>query len=252
MGEIPIAMSNTSVQQAHDALLALKPAGAAHENCPLCGPGHECEQEEAHVANETTQPAVAGNVYTEAQHFSLLESAVERETSSLTAEKSALEVQIQTLESEKAAVAAELSEVKNRIDVLEAEKATAEAAAETARTELEDFKSEIARKQRVAELKTQRAERVKAANENLADTFFSEERVTRWAEMTDEAFDALVTEMADFAAAAKAAKPVETPAPTTEQARETAAFSGGDTPTAPEGTSALASFLAARQGRISA
>ncbi len=203
------------------------------------------------MANEPT-PAPAGNVYSEAQHFSLLESAVERETASITAEKSALEAQIQTLESEKAAQAAELDEAKNRIDVLEAEKATAEAAAETARTELEDFKSETARIARVEELKAERTSKVKAANGNLADTFFTPERVTRWAEMEDEAFDALVTEMRDFAEAAKASEPAEPEKSTTEQARESAAFSGGTAPSTTEGPSTLASLLAARQGRKSA
>jgi DNA repair exonuclease SbcCD ATPase subunit len=245
-------MPHNTVQAAHDALLAVMPADAAHENCPLCGPGVDGEQEVAHVANEPT-PAPAGNVYSEAQHFSLLESAVERETASVTAEKSALEAQVQTLESEKAAVAVELDEAKNRIDVLEAEKATAEAAAETARTELEDFKSETARQARVEELKSERTAAVKAANGNLADNFFTPERVTRWAEMDDEAFGALVTEMRDFAEAAKAQPASEPEEKTTEQARETADFSGGSAPTTTEGgTSTLASLLAVRQGRKTA
>ncbi len=202
------------------------------------------------MANETT-PAPAGNVYSEAQHFSLLESAVERETASLTAEKSALEAQVQTAESEKAAIAAELSEVKNRIDVLEAEKATAEAAAETARTELEDFKSETARQARVEELKSERTAKVKAANASLTESFFSEERITRWAEMSDESFDALVSEMREFAEAAKPATEAATQT-TTEQARESAAFAGGTAPTTTEGPSALSSLLALRHGRVSA
>lgn len=201
---------------------------------------------------ETTQPALAGNVYSEAQHFSLLETAVERETASLTAEKSALEAQIQTLESEKAATATELSEVKSRIDVLEAEKATAETAAETARTELADFKAEIERKREIEDKKKDRKDRVKAANESLVDDFFSEERITRWAEMDDNAFDAFVSDMAEVAKAAKEAASAAGTATTTttEQAKETAAFTGGQTPSASEdGTSVLKSFLAARQGR---
>lgn len=208
------------------------------------------------MANETTQPAVSGNVYTEAQHFSLLESAVERETAAVAAEKSALEAQVQTLESEKAAQATALTEAQSRIDVLEAEKATAETAAETARTELADFKSELERKAQIEDKKKARKDRVKAANESLADDFFSEERITRWAEMSDESFDALVADMTEVASAAKASaatkETTETVTETTtQQAKETAAFSGGTTPST-EGVSSLKSFLDMRQGRVSA
>lgn len=256
MGDPLLAMPINSVQQAHAALLAMKPDGAALHSCHLCGPGQDGEQEVAHVANETTQTAVSGNVYTEAQHFSLLESAVERETSSLTTEKSALEAQVQTLESEKASLASELSEVKSRIDVLEAEKATAETAAEAARTELSDFKSDLERKREVEDKKKARKDRVKAANESLADDFFSEERITRWAEMSDESFEALVADMTEVASASKASSSTSTETvtnpTTTQQAKETAAFSGGTTPSTTEGESALMSFLDLRQGRLSA
>ncbi len=243
-------MPTQTVQQAHDALLALKPDGAAHENCPLCGEGVNAEQEVAHVA-ETTSP-VQGNVYSEAQHFSLLKSAVEQETAALATEKSELQAQVETLESEKAALATELSEAKSKIDVLESDKATAEAAAETAKTELADFKAFLEKKKQVEDKKSSRKDRVKAANENLGDSYFSDERITRWAEMDDEAFDALVAEMTEFAAAAK---PAEGEAKsdeksdeksTTEQARETAAFSGGETPSNDSEGSVLSRFLVAR------
>jgi hypothetical protein len=45
---------------------------------------------------------------------------------------------------------------------------------------------------------------VQKANANLADTFFSHERITRWAEMADEAFDVLVADMTEMAKASKA------------------------------------------------
>ncbi len=203
---------------------------------------------------ETTAPAPVGNVYSEAQHFSLLKSAVESETASLTAEKSEFESRITTLESEKAALATELSETKTRIDVLESDKATAEAAAETAKTELADFKALLERKKLIEEKKSSRKERVKAANENLSDGYFTDERITRWAEMSDEAFDGLVGEMTEFAAAAatktadKADDTVETK--TTEAARESAAFTGGETAsTTTSDVSPLAEFLAARRNK---
>ncbi len=248
-------MPISSVQQAHDALLALKPAGALHEGCPVCGPEMAAEQEVAHVA-ETTALAPAGNVYTEAQHFSLLESAVERETAAMTAEKSELEARVTALESEKAATATELSEARARIDVLEADKVNAEAAAEAVRTELADFKAEIERKARVEELKASRKARVQTANANLGDAYYSDERVTRWAEMSDEQFDLLAADMADAAKDAPASKDDDAkadadkaPDKTAEKARETAAFTGGETPSASEG-SILGQFLGARRGLI--
>jgi chromosome segregation ATPase len=222
------------------------PEGASHEHCPLCESGHNAEQEVAHVA-ESAQP-IQGNVYSEAQHFSLLKSAVEQANASLTSEKSELQGRVETLESEKAALATELSEAQSRIDVLESDKVTAEAAAETARTELADFKDFLAKKKDVEDKKSSRKDRVKAANENLGESYFTDERVTRWAEMSDEGFDALVGEMTEFAAAAKAEgkgeKPVEK---TTEQARETAAFTGGEVPKSTTEGSTLSLLLAARQ-----
>lgn len=193
-----------------------------------------------------TSATIAGNVYSEAQHFALLESAVERETAQLTDEKKALETQVGTLESEKAALADELTTVKARVDVLEAEKATAEAQAETVVKEFADFKAELARQAEVAEKKSARIERIKAANGSLGDDFFTVERAQRWAEMSDEAFDALV---ADITEAAAAAKPAHTPGdvPATELAKESAAFAGGQTATSTSSVSTLSTFLDARR-----
>lgn len=203
------------------------------------------------MAETVTQPAPAGNVYSEAQHFALLESALERETASITVEKSELEARVGALESEKAAAATELSEAMAKIDVLEADKVNAEAGAEAVRTELADFKAEIERAARISELKTDRKARVQAANANLDDTFYSEERITRWAEMSDEAFDVLVADLTEMAKASKATvvEPVTTT--TTEAARESAAFTGGATPSNEQGPSTLSTLLGAvRRGAI--
>jgi chromosome segregation ATPase len=204
------------------------------------------------VAEAAAQPALAGNQYSEAQHFSLLKSAVEQETSSLTAEKADLENRITALESEKAALATELSETAKRIDLLEADKVTAEAAAEKARTELDEFKAEIARKEQIAELKNVRKNKVQTANANLAEDFFTDERVTRWAQMAEEDFESFVADMTEMANAIKPAekagdKPAEKAVTTTEAARETAAFTGGTTPTASEGKTNLALLLGAER-----
>jgi chromosome segregation ATPase len=197
---------------------------------------------------DAAAPVITGNQYSEAQHFALLKSAIAQETSALTTEKSELQGRVEALESEKAAIATELSEAQSRIDVLESDKVTAEAAAETARAELADFKAFLEKKKLVEEKKSSRKDRVKAANEHLGDDYFSDERVTRWAEMSDEGFDALVSEMTEFAAAAKAEdKGEEKVEKTTEKARETAAFTGGESAKSTDEGSTLSLFLAKRQ-----
>lgn len=236
--------SSVSAKQAHDALLSLMPEGASHENCHLCATETFADQEVAHVAEPTTPP---GNVYSEAQHLSLVESAVEKATASLTAEQSELSTKFEALVSEKAALATELSEAQSRIDVLEADKATAQAEAETAKKSFEDFKEELVKKASTDKKKTERTERVKAANENLGESYFTDERVQRWAEMSDESFDSLISELSEFAAASK---PAETKT-TNETARESAAFTGGAN-TKPQsdedGTSALRQLLSLQSG----
>lgn len=186
------------------------------------------------------------NLYTEAQHFALLESAVKRETAELSEAKETLEGQVGTLESEKAALADELNTTKSRIDVLEAEKAAAEARAEAAVKEFEDFKAELAREAEVAQKRTARIERVKAANASLGEDFFTSERAQRWAEMADDAFEALVADLTEAAAAVKPAELTDGKS-ATELARESAAFTGGQTTTSTDGESTLARLLGAKR-----
>lgn len=216
-----------------------------HGSCPLCTAGTHSAKEGACVS-DTAPATVVGNVYSETQHFALLESAVERETAKLSDEKEALETQVGTLTSEKASLADELAAAKSRIDVLEAEKASAEAKAETVTQEFANFKAELELQAQVAEKKSARIERIKAANTSLGEDFFTAERAQRWAEMTDETFESLV---ADITEAAAAVKPAQTPGdvPATELAKESAAFTGGQTATSTEGVSTLASFLGARR-----
>jgi len=192
-----------------------------------------------------TDTAPAANVYSESQHLALLTSAVERETAALTEVKQSLETKVTTLDSEKAALADELKTAKDQIDVLEAEKAAAEAKATETAAEFEAFKADLQRQREVAEKKTARIERVKAANGSLGEDYFSEARVQRWAEMSDEDFDVLV---ADLTEAAAAVKPVDSGQPK-EKAKETAAFTGGQTITSTEGRSTLSSLLDAVSGR---
>lgn len=187
------------------------------------------------------------NHYSEDQHFALLASAVERETAALAEEKATLTATVETLTAEKAALESQVSESASRVDVLEAEKASAESAAEAARQELVDFKAELARKEQVEGLKSERAAAVKAAAPALEDGYFTQERVARWAEMSEETFASLLTDMTE--AAALTAKPaVESDASQAEQARESAAFQGDAVVRPKSEGSALGNFLRATRG----
>lgn len=204
----------TAAQALHDALLAAMPAGAFHEDaCSLCPAAtRETAKEAAPVSDDN-------RTFTEAEHLALLTDRVARETADLTEAKTALET--------------EVSELKQRVDVLEAEKAAAITERDNTKAEFEGFKKDLEEKAAVAERKEARVARVKAANESLPEDYFTEERATRWAEMADEAFDAFVADI----------EAVKVP---TTTARETAAFTGGDSPTAKSEGSVLGSFLGLR------
>ncbi len=197
------------------------------------------------------------NVYTEAQHFALLTSAVERETASLSEAKETLETQVGTLKSETAAQADELATLKSRLDVTEAEKAAAEARAEAAAKEFADFKADLELQAQVAQQKSARVDRVKSANTSLGEDFFTEERAQRWAEMSEAAFEALVADLTEAAAAGTRAPGMDDGGDAKnkkkgdqEMARESAAFTGGQTATSDDGESTLARLLARRRGAI--
>jgi hypothetical protein len=211
-------MPEQSVRNAHDELLRHMPPGASHDaaHCPFCDGASLTAKEVAGVADERT--------FTEAEHFALLTDAVQRETSSLTAEKSQLETTV--------------SELQARVDVLEAEKAAETAAKDQAVSEFEAFKAEIAEKAAVEARKADRVARVKAAAE-LPDTYFTDDRIQRWAEMADEQFEALVADLAEVAAAAPASSGDG------KTVTETAAFKGGESPSTPTG-SVLGQYFAAR------
>ncbi len=219
---------------AHDELLRTQPPGVIH----AC---HLCNDTTVENAKEAASVTDTGATFTEKQHLALLANAVATETSSLTAEKATLESTVETLTSEKAEMSADLEKANARVDVLEAELASAKADVETARREFEDFKASIDRAREVAELRNTRVAAVKAANANLPEEFFSEERINRWAEMAAESFDDLVASVAAIPSAAK-------PTDEREQAKETAALSGGVTPTAKKESASFISLLGARRG----
>jgi hypothetical protein len=204
--------SGSEAQRAHDELLAVMPAGVEHA-CDLC-PDPVKTKEVAQVAGEENR------TFTEAEHIALLADAVTRETASLTEAKT-------ELESAKA-------ELVQKVDVLEAEKATLQSEKDKAVADFEAFKAEVERAREVEAAKQDRLSKVKAANAALPDSYFTEERIQRWAEMTEEAFLSLIE---DLSAAAGAAP----------EKRETAAFAGGESPKDP-GKPTLGSLFAARRG----
>lgn len=204
---------NETAQLAHDLLMAHKPDDVAHDSaaCPLCPADIEPAKEVARV----------DRTFTEAEHAALLTDAVARETAALTESN-------EKLSTEKA-------ELIERVDVLEAEKATITAERDSARQELVDFKAEVEEKEQAQVRKAEREARVRAANENLPDDYFTEQRTEQWAGMSEEAFESFV--------AAVEAAPVST-----KSTVETASFKGGETPEPPASTPASTAFLAARRG----
>lgn len=212
--EASFVKSGSEAQLAHDALLALKPDDVVHQTCALC-------PDPVKETKEVAQVEVADRTYTEAEHLALMADAVKRETASLAEVKDGMETKV--------------SELAARVDVLEAEKASLETAKAAAVKDFEDFKAEVERAREVEAAKKDRLEKVKAANTQLPDSYFTDERIQRWAEMAEDAFVAFIEDI--------------TPLAGTPTAKETAAFSGGESPTSPETKSvSVGSIFAARRG----
>lgn len=203
--------SGSDLQSLHDELIAQIPAGQTHEACQLC-PEPLMKKEVAQVAGED-------RTYTEAEHLALMADAVTRETAAVREAKESAE--------------ATLGELKGRVDVLEAEKAAAETKVSEVQAAFDTFKADVERAREVETAKKDRLDKVKAAHDGLPDSYFTDERIQRWAEMTEEAFASLIDDLA----AAKGANPV----------KETAAFSGGDAPKSPDAPR-VGSLFAARRG----
>lgn len=198
-----------AAQRAHDALLEIAPEGSVHETCELCPDP---------IKKEVAQVADDNRVYTEVEHLALMADAVTRETASLDAAKVDLETKV--------------SESAARVDVLEAEKAALETKVADAEKALADFKAEVELAQQIENRKKDRVDAVKAANAALPDTYFTDERVQAWAEMSDETFSIVIDGITATAGLG---------------GKETAAFSGGDSPTATK-TVTAGSIFAARRG----
>jgi hypothetical protein len=206
--------SGAEARAAHDALLAVQPAGAVHDPCDLCPDPLKNTKEVAQVAGTENR------TYTEAEHLALMADAVKRETADLTEVKGGLE--------------STNSELSAKVDVLEAEKASLQSDKDKVQADFDAFKAEVERAREVETAKNERLAKVKAANEQLPDSYFTDERIQRWAEMTEEAFASLIDDLT----AAAGAGPV----------KETAAFSGGESPTSTDQKVTVGKIFAARRG----
>lgn len=249
-------LKETSALAAHDLLLKEMPSGASHDraSCPVC-----VDRERASSIAPNTQEINVSDQdkrsFTLAEHEAILSDAVQREVAAATTEKED-----------------RIKELEGQIDALEAEKASLVTAKETAEQEFEDYKLEAERSREIAERRDDRIAAVKAISAvDLDESYFTEGRVNRWAEMADEDFTSLLEDLAAPSLAAlqpeeasvleglegeeKIAKLGEVLAKRREEAgakpdatdrakRETAAFTGGATPTATdsEGTG-LGKFL---------
>jgi hypothetical protein len=188
--------------------------------------------------------------FTEAEHFALLTDAVTREVAKATEDSTTT-----------------IDGLTSRIDVLEAENAAETAAKDTVNAEFAAFKAETERLREIDARKADRVAQIRAvASSDLPESYFSDERVQRWAEMADEQFNALLDDLSEvslvgltseqaaqltgLSGAAKRDKLAELIA--SRRAAngtgrpETAAFTGGASPTDVEQDSTFGRYLTHR------
>lgn len=194
-------------------------------------------------------PADETKTYSATEHAAILDAEVARETAELRATTEDLKAehaaQTETLQAEKA-------EALNRVDVLEAEKSAAETARDAAVQELAEYKTSQERAAELETLKVARTDAVKAALEGIEESYFTEARVARWAEMSAEAWDIVLEDLKETAAAAKKNPFMkdEDEDDKKEKARETAAFKGdGAEPTSEGKESSLGTLFSLNRNR---
>ncbi len=163
-------------------------------------------------------PDAPERTFTEAEHVTLLADRVQQQTAEYKSKNDELSKQ--------------LAELTQRVDVLEAEKAAAISERDKVTAEFDEFKTGLTELAAIEARRDDRVKQVKAANESLPDTYFTPERAQRWAEMTDDQFAGHLDDLS----AAKGGTP-------SAPKRETAAFSGGESPGESKGGSALGRFL---------
>lgn len=191
-------------------------------------------------------PETPERTFTEAEHQAILETALAREIAAATAEKDQ-----------------QVADLQARIDVLEAEKASLNEDKSKLQEDFDAYKAGVEEAKAREGRRVERVDRVKAAAQ-LPDAYFTDERVARWVAMSDEAFDALVSDFAEVAMSRLSPEQrVEIEGLSGEErerklaelagvSRETAAFTagkdGGTKVTTETPAPALRSFMSARYG----
>jgi len=195
--------------------------------------------------------------YTAVEHKAILETEVARAIADLRVAREELETEKSGLQTSITDLQKEKADLLTRVDKAEAEKAAAEKAKADIEAEFTTFKADLDRKNEIAQLKADRTAKAKAELAGVGEDYFTEERCQRWAEMSAEAFDAVLADLTESAAKkppmdedeakkakdAKAKKDTEDPE---KAARETAAFKGGAEPTAHTGSTFM-QLMAARR-----
>jgi predicted nuclease with TOPRIM domain len=173
------------------------------------------------IIKEVAKVAGEDRTYTEAEHLALMTDAVRRENAELAEAKTGLE--------------STNSELVAKVDVLEAEKSTLQSEKDKTQTDFDAFKAEVERAREIETAKKERIAAVKAANDQLPETYFTDERVQKWAEMAEEPFAIVIDGVTAAAGTSGGA------------AKETAAFSGGESPTSSD-KPRVSRMFAARRG----
>lgn len=218
---------STSVQSAHDELMAAMPEGARHEDCSLCGTASSQRAKEVSVSD-------SDRVFSEEEHQALLRQQVEQAVADAVSDRDN-----------------KIAELEQRNDVLEAEKAQLQQDKDELSQQFESYKEQVEQERAVEQRKAERVERVQAAAIHLPDDYFSDDRKQRWAEMADEDFEAFVQDLEGAALAGLSAEEaqeleglegrerseklaeIRARRQETAQTRETAAFTGGKEPVDP-------------------
>lgn len=239
-------MTTHSVKAAHDALIRDFPE-MAHDaaSCGMCLSTEKAE--EVAVPDERT--------FTSVEHAAILETEVARQTAELRVTSEDLKTENATLTEKATGLEAEKATLLTRVDVLEAEVAAEKAAKDAAVLEFTEFK---AAQELAATIETLKVDRSAAIKEILTDideaAYFTEARVARWAQMSEEAFAEVLSELTDTAAGFKPfmkndtkkdgkPEPDEDDKKTKAAVTETAAFKGGTEPTGEGKPSALGQLL---------
>lgn len=218
---------STSVQSAHDELMAAMPEGARHTDCSLCGTASSQRAKEVSVSD-------SDRVFSEEEHQALLRQQVEQAVADAVSDRDS-----------------KIADLEQRNDVLEAEKAQLQQDKDTLQGEFDAYKEQVEQEKAVEQRKAERVGRVQAAAIHLPDDYFSDARKQRWAEMADEDFEAFVQDLEGAALAGLSAEEaseleglegkersdklaeIRARRQETAQTRETAAFSGGKEPVDP-------------------